>query len=293
MQGPFIKSPILKITLGILFALAAIVLVLLVLLTEEARMEAQTASWEGRAIENGAAIYANNCASCHGPNGKGLPGVAPALNSHYFFTERMADVNWAGSTFDYVELTIAAGRPSKIHTQWAQIMPTWGNTYGGPLREDQVKAVTTYVMNWEREALEQTVDEDPWQPFLDIAKPPEQQRIVPGEAVEGAPAAEPAGPRDPETLFTNMDCAGCHNLDQPQTANNRGLIGPNLGNLAANAAARVPGMSAEEYVHESIVAPNVYIVEGYPSGIMPQNYQDRMSEEEIQAMVTWLLERSE
>lgn len=294
MQGVFIKSPILKITLGILAALFGIVLLLLVLFTEEARMEAQTASWEGRTIENGAALYYNNCASCHAPDGRGIPGVAPALNSHYFFTERLDDVGWAGSMFDYVELTVAAGRPSKTSTQWAQIMPTWGNTYGGPLRGDQVTAVTQYVVNWERFALEQTVDEDPWIPFLDVAKPPEQQAIVPGEAVEAPPAAEPTGPRDPEVLFNQvLGCMGCHNLDVPQTATNRGPIGPNMGNLATNAAARVPGQSAEEYVYESIVEPNVYIVEGYPSGIMPQNYDQLMSEEEIQLMVGWLLERSQ
>jgi mono/diheme cytochrome c family protein len=294
MQGVFIKSPILKITLGILAALLGIVLVLLVLFTEEARMEAQTASWEGRTIENGAALYYNNCASCHAPDGRGIPGVAPALNSHYFFTERLNDVNWAGSMFDYVELTVAAGRPSKTSTQWAQIMPTWGNTYGGPMRGDQVTAVTAYVVNWERAALEQTVDEDPWIPFLDVAKPPEQQAIVPGEAVDAPPAAEPTGPRDPEVLFNQvLGCMGCHNLDQAQTATNRGPIGPHLGNLATNAATRVPGQSAEEYVYESIVEPNVYIVEGYPSGIMPQNYDQLMSEEEIQLMVAWLLERSQ
>jgi mono/diheme cytochrome c family protein len=289
MQGLYVKSPILKITLGILLALGAIVLMLLVLLTEEARMEAQTASWEGRRIENGADLYYNNCKSCHGPDGRGLPGVGPALNSHYFFTQRAGDVGWAGSLHDYVELTVAAGRPSKTNTQWAAVMPTWGNTYGGPMREDQVRAVTAYVMNWEQAALQQTAEQDPWQPFLDVAKPASQQSIQPGEAVEEEPAAATEGPRDPETLFTVMGCAGCHNLQEAQTANNRGPIGPHLGNLEETALQRVAGMSAEEYVHESIVAPNAFVVQGYPSGIMPQDYGRRMSEEEIQAMVAWLL----
>ena len=41
-------------------------------------MEAQTNSWHGRSTEIGAELYANNCASCHGLDGKGLPVVAPA-----------------------------------------------------------------------------------------------------------------------------------------------------------------------------------------------------------------------
>jgi mono/diheme cytochrome c family protein len=293
MQGIFIKSPVLKIVLGILSSLAAIVLMTLLLLTEETRMEAQTASWEGREIENGAALYYNNCASCHGPDGRGLPGVAPALHSHYFFTERLADVGWAGSMYDYVELTVAAGRPSKINTQWAQIMPTWGGTYGGPMRDDQVRAVTAYVMNWEADALTQTAEEDPWQPFRDVRKPVEQQTIgEPGEAPAEVEAPT-EGPRDPETLFTSMTCIACHNLAVDQTPGNRGPVGPHFGNLYENAQNRVAGMSAEEYIHQSIVAPNDYVVESYPSGIMPQTFGEQMSEEEINAMVAWLIEQSQ
>jgi mono/diheme cytochrome c family protein len=294
MQGSFIKSPVLKIVLGILSSLLAIVLMMLLLLTEETRMEAQTASWAGREIENGAALYYNNCASCHGPDGRGLPGVAPSLNSHYFFTQRLEDVGWAGSLSDYVELTVAAGRPSKTNAQWAQIMPTWGVTYGGPLREDQVKAVTAYVINWEADALAQTAEEDPWQPFLDVRKPVEQQTIgEPGEAPAEAAAAPSEGPRDPEALFTSMTCIACHNLAADQTPTSRGPVGPNFGNLNENAANRVAGLSAEEYIHQSIVEPNAYIADNYPSGIMPQTFAQQMSEEEINAMVTWLIEQSQ
>lgn len=293
MQGPFIKSPILKIVLGILASLIAIALVLIVLLTEETRMEAQTASWAGREIENGAAIFANNCASCHGPDGRG--GAGPALNSHYFFTDtgRLADVGWSGTLYDYVELTVAGGRPSKTDAQWSVIMPTWGQSYGGPLRGDQVEAVTAYVVNWRDSALAQTAEEDPWIPFQDVSKPASQQSIDPPPLEEGEENAEMSeGPRDPETLFTSMGCQGCHNLAEPQTADNRGPVGPNMANLAENAETRVEGLSAAEYVHQSIVEPNAHIVDGYQSGLMPQNLAEKMSEEEINSLVEWLLTQS-
>jgi len=60
MQGLFVKSPILKIALGILGALGCIILLGLVLATENVRMADQTDNWAAREIENGALLYANN-----------------------------------------------------------------------------------------------------------------------------------------------------------------------------------------------------------------------------------------
>lgn len=290
MQGLFVKSPILKIALGILGALVSIILLLLVLRTEEVRMADQTANWTAREIENGAVLYATNCASCHGPDGKGLPGVAPALNSHYFFTQRLADVGYVGSLEDYVQLTVAAGRPSKVNTQWAQKMPTWGSEYGGPLRGDQVVEVSKYVLNWEESALAQTAEEDPFQPFQDVRKPVNEQTIGEPLPVEESAAAEPGAMRSGEELFTALACVACHNLQEDQTDSNRGPVGPNMGNLAENAANRVAGLSAEEYLYQSIVEPNAHVVEGYSAGIMPATLADSMSEDEIRGLVSWLLD---
>ncbi len=47
--------------------------------------------------------------------------------------------------YDYGELTVAAGRPSKANSQWGVMMATWGAEYGGPLRADQVANVAAYV----------------------------------------------------------------------------------------------------------------------------------------------------
>ncbi|MBX3050503.1 MAG: c-type cytochrome [Caldilineaceae bacterium] len=297
MQGIFIKSPILKIALGILAALASIILLLLVLLTEDVRMADQTDNWAAREIENGALLYANNCASCHGPDGKGLTGVAPALNSHYFFTDtgRLVDVGYIGSLEDYIHLTVAAGRPSKGNSQWAQKMPTWGSEFGGPMRNDQVVEVAKYVMNYRDEALAQTPEEDPFQPFQDVHKPVGEQSIAVLMGAEPPPPAEgtttePGAVREPAQLFSAMACAGCHMLDQPQDASNRGPVGPNLGNLADVAGTLVAGMSAEDYVYQSITDPSAFVVEGYVDGIMPKDFTTKMSEEEIRGLVAWLLD---
>ena len=49
-------------------------------------------------------------------------------------------------------------------------------------------------------------------------------------------------------------------------------------------------MSADEYVHTSIVNPNEYVVEGYNPGVMIQTFAQQMTEEEINGLVEWLLD---
>jgi mono/diheme cytochrome c family protein len=280
----YIRSPILKIVIGIISVMAAVVAIGLVFVAEEPRMAAQAGNWNGRSVETGAALYANNCASCHGVDGKG--GSGPALHSNYFFTQRINDVNFAGTLEDYIKLTVAAGRPSKANTgQWVVMMPTWSSLYGGPFRDDQVVHVTNYVLNWERTALEQTPDEDPWIPYLDTPS-----KAVDGEGRVVAPVAATDGPREPQVVFQQLGCAGCHNLNEDQTEINRGPIGPHLGNLDQLAPTRVTGEDAVTYVHNSIVHPNDYIVPGYMANIMPGNLSTLMSDEELDALVAWLLQ---
>ncbi len=154
----YVRSPIAKILLGVLAVLISFAALAAQLIFEPKRMQAQTDNWHGRSVEKGAEIFSSNCYVCHGPDGKGLTGVAPAIHSRYFFTQRMKDVGWAGSLHDYIALTVAAGRPSKTKSQWAKIMPTWSSRFGGPLRDDQVEQVTQFVLNWQEDAITQQWD---------------------------------------------------------------------------------------------------------------------------------------
>lgn len=304
----YVRSPILKIFLGLVGVMASVALVLFQFYMEEPRMAAQAANWEGRSVEKGADLFANNCANCHGADGKGLPNVAPALNSKYYFTQRLADIGWSGSMEDYIQLTLIGGRPSKINSQWAQIMPTWSSDVGGPLRSDQIDHLVNFVLNYEETAVTQTAAEDPFQCFVGIPTnvgegdlSPEALQIkicgadgqsaLPGEPLPEVVEAAPSGePRDPAVIFASLGCAGCHNLNEVQSSNNMGQPGPHMGNLPETAGDRVPGQDAETYVRTSIIAPNEYVNEGYISGIMPQNFGDQLSDEELDALVSWLLD---
>lgn len=283
----YVKSPITKIVMGGAALVLTLVLFGFQYYIEEPRMKAQADSWNGRSIEKGAEIFANNCTTCHGLDGKGLPGVAPALHSRYFFTQRLKDIGYTGTLHDYVAGTVSAGRPSKSISQWSNMMPTWGVGYGGPLRDDQVQSVTLYVLNWEGDALQQTPEQDPWQPFQDA-----KTTTITGTVTTAAPVAPGGEPRAPDQLFIAMGCQGCHNLEQDQTANNRGPVAPNLGNLDELAGNMVAGQDALTYVETSIMDPNAFIVEGYSAGIMPQNFMDRMSMDEIANLAQWLLDQA-
>ena len=111
-------------------------------------------------------------------------------------------------------------------------------------------------------------------------------------ALPGTPPepAEQAGSTDPvsapvlasgEDLFLRKGCAGCHG-----DLTGRGELGPDLRHLADVAPQRVAGLTAAEYVRQSIVDPVAFTVAGYPSGLMPRL---QLTEEEVDRLVDYLL----
>ena len=66
-------------------------------------------------------------------------------------------------------------------------------------------------------------------------------------------------------------------------------MAPNMGNLYETAGTRVAGQDDKTYVHTSIVNPTAFTVEGY-SPVMPANFAENMSEEEINSLVDWILD---
>ncbi|MBD0283357.1 MAG: cytochrome c oxidase subunit II [Thermoleophilaceae bacterium] len=81
-----------------------------------------------------------------------------------------------------------------------------------------------------------------------------------------------------ETVFTDNGCGSCHTLSEAGT---NGTVGPNLDNISRPNRA---------YVEESIVDPNAEVAEGFRRGIMPATFEDRLSPEELDALVEYLLE---
>ena len=80
-----------------------------------------------------------------------------------------------------------------------------------------------------------------------------------------------------------MACGMCHRVD------GRGQNAPPLDGIAGRAANEVAGLSAEEYLHQSIVDPNVYLIEGYDIIKMPPNYGEKLSENDINNLIAYML----
>lgn len=102
-------------------------------------------------------------------------------------------------------------------------------------------------------------------------------------------AAEPA-PGDPargEGLFASQACGACHTVVGLPGAG--GQIGPDLSQVGAVAASRVPGQDAESYLRTALLFPNAFIVEGYPPNVMPLDYGQTLTRQQQRDLVAFLL----
>ncbi|HNB54543.1 MAG TPA: hydrogenase iron-sulfur subunit, partial [Anaerolineales bacterium] len=85
-------------------------------------------------------------------------------------------------------------------------------------------------------------------------------------------------------LGENVSCRVCHSLDPGVV-----LVGPSFAGIGTRAATRVSGMTAEEYLRESILHPDNYKVEGFEDRQMLQNFGETLTEEEIDDLIAFLL----
>src|SRR5690349_780437 len=145
-----------RVIVGTLSFVLTMILFGYVAVSEQDRMAGFDLAYQARQIETGGQIFENNCATCHGLDGKG-GGRAPALNTPDLLwappggqSTRLKAAGWAGTLQAYVHATVAGGRPqaSVTFSGFPERMPTWSQEFGGPLRTDQVDAVVAYVLNW-------------------------------------------------------------------------------------------------------------------------------------------------
>jgi mono/diheme cytochrome c family protein len=98
---------------------------------------------------------------------------------------------------------------------------------------------------------------------------------VPG----AAPPKVPGGPG--AQVFASNGCGTCHTFAAAEAG---GVTGPNLDE-------HLPGES-QAAVEEMIKDPNAEIVKGYPPNVMPQTYEQMLSQKEIEDLVKYLLENA-
>jgi cytochrome c oxidase subunit 2 len=93
-----------------------------------------------------------------------------------------------------------------------------------------------------------------------------------------APAATAA---QGKAVFTGVGgCGACHTLADAGTT---GTVGPNLTKV------KIANQGAA-FIKQSIVDPNAKITPGFPANTMPQNFQQQLGPQKIDALVKYLLQ---
>ncbi|ADU50446.1 cytochrome c class I [Thermaerobacter marianensis DSM 12885] len=230
-------------------------------LFESQRMTRASAAARDEQATRGAQIYAQNCMVCHGPVGEGI--IGPPLNREEFRAEGKTGIQVA-TIQDFLTKTIARGRPGFDRNTW-QIeggkihsytrMPTWATSDNGPLNEQQIRDLVTFLMygDWKEpskyaaapEVARLTVTEYVTNPDTGQQEP--RTRAVTAEDLD----VKAAGLTDEENqeakkLFVTMNCVQCHTL-----GSYGGVVGPNL----TRAGEWLP---SQEFVERWIANPQAF-----------------------------------
>ncbi len=110
------------------------------------------------------------------------------------------------------------------------------------------------------------------------------EEIVAGVPDDFAAALAVADPANGEQLALARGCIGCHALDPAAV-----MTGPTWYHMGDTAVSRVAGESPALYLYNSIYNPGSYVVPNYPNNIMPANYSEQLSLEELADLVAYLL----
>jgi mono/diheme cytochrome c family protein len=286
-----------RVIVGTIAVMITMIALGFVAVTEQDRMGSFERAYDSRQVEVGAALFDSNCAMCHGAQGEGTPR-APSLNAVDLFNgARLAQIGWAGTIENFVRTTIAGGRPrpSATFEIYPERMPTWSEEFGGPLRKDQVDALTAFVMNWGeafRDPSGNFVMVPTATPLADAVGTDINVELPAGNAENGKAVAERVG----------IACNVCHvgaTLIGPAWFAEAAADGKGVGTHAQERyqSADYTGNAAspEQYLLESIVQPDAYIVPGGTNfaingvSVMPKDFGAKLTRQDAADIIAYLL----
>ncbi len=108
-----------------------------------------------------------------------------------------------------------------------------------------------------------------------------------------------ASPADGQKVFQQAilgkdkvpGCVTCHSVEPDKK-----LVGPSLAGIATDAASTVKdpaykgaATTAAGWLRESITDPDDDVAEGFQPGVMPENFKDELSSQEIDSLVAYLM----
>jgi|GEM_PF-1193576 len=238
-------------------------------------------SFNGQLLYNGLEMGLDGadlgCAGCH--NGE----AAPLTEGTFTRVDeiRLADPEFADYTVErYLVESILHPSAYIVPEYEAVQMP---ENYGGRLDAQQLADLVAYL-----ESQDQLLDEiDNSNTIIEMPadlQPPSDSilRDYDGDAVRGEGLYNGVTPAETGVIVA---CTACHL---------GGVIGPDtVGSWTRINEERLTlpefeGYTAEEYIIESIIAPNDYIVPGYSIGIMPPNYSEQLSEQDLADLIAYI-----
>jgi cytochrome c5 len=95
----------------------------------------------------------------------------------------------------------------------------------------------------------------------------------PAEDKKDAAAPEPA--KTAEEVVDKLGCGACHKI-----AGAQGAIGPDLTHIGSKRKA--------DYLRRAVLDPNADVAPGFPPGMMPQDFKDKMTAGELELLVNYL-----
>ena len=104
--------------------------------------------------------------------------------------------------------------------------------------------------------------------------------------IEAVDEPAPPGADDGREVFDDSrrgGCGICHSTDAGVDG-----IGPSLAGIGTRSGNTIAGLDSDAYLRQSILDPDAYIVEGYRAGQMLPFYDERLSAEDLDALVLYL-----
>ncbi len=210
---------------------------------------------------------------------------------------RLSQVGWAGDLHGYVVTTLIHGRPGSARVYPSGTgMAAWSQTAGGPLRQDQIEDLAAYILNYDKGENWTTEDflavAQYGKPLADGSLPTDPPPPPAGDNVAGILARWQAeeivgSPVSGEALYdAEFGCTDCHRngASAPDTVGTFTRVSTERLTLPQFA-----GYSVEQYLIESITRPGDYVVDGYSSGLMPNNFGTRMTDQQLADIVSYLM----
>ena len=224
-------------------------------------------------VEQGKALFVTNCAMCHGDAGRGDGAVLDTMREVY-------------------------GYQIKLVTDLTTVLTIESDTSDGTIfgiisdRNLMFPGIQGWVMPQFRELMSA---EERWMLVNYVRKLQESPTVT---QVPSADGDQPVA-TDGKEIFTNAPanvgtqplwCSECHTIKEVAS----GLIGPDLTDIGTSAGTRKPGMSAEDYIRESITDPETFVAEGVEratAGLMTKDITRGLTADQVNALVDFLLEQ--